>query len=1284
GEQWRLGGNGFTGTNRDRLAFEYSTDATSATTGTWQSAPQLTFYAPNTTGTAGPLDGNLAANRTNINDTVFVGSVASGSVFWVRWKDIDVVGGDDGLAVEDAAFAPIFFTPSVYYSKPAGDLNSLGTWGNQTDGGGLSPANFTASGQTFIIANQANATIAANWVVSGAGSKVVVSTGHSFTIPSTATLTGTVDVEANGTLVIENAASPTVGVLDENSTVVYGANAPVVQIVNGVATFGNLTFTGTGTRVIGSSLRVANQLLLDNGNLDQNNAANFYVIYFRRDLTVNAGVTYGALYNSNVSLQPYGSFKQTVTANGGNTVNASRFLMNVNNAGGSLITSGVDLKTDTLQLGANTTLMLTHLKLNANAAAFFLDNGNTIKVAGDVEAAGTTGNYSLNGTIELNGSTGTSNFRQDNNTGATAVIKAQLNNIRVNTTGNADVKFQPQTGAATVVINGNVTLDGSSTNPVRLYNNNYHLKGNFTNNRTVDVIDQGTSTLVFNGTGDQYFTTSFAAGDTLYKVQINKSNGDVIMNGGDLVVANNFNGTDALLKTNVNKLVLGNTATIAENDSAYVLGNVWTTRFLNQNVNNTFGGLGIEINALNLVPGNTLVKRSTGTQLPLGCYVSIKRQFDVIPTVNNSMNATVKIAYLEGPELNGQDENFLRLFQYANGVGPWTVNYNATNSTANNYVITAGVQSLDRYTLANPLPAAGTAYATGGSVNNPNTVICPNTSTTLTLEGSLGYIQWQQSADGTTGWSNVTGATNATYTTPSLSDLVFYRAVVSNPCYDISSNTVRVDQSATPVITFSNITSTAVTVSWLPFVSGQYNVSWSGAGTGTQNGVTGNSFTLSGLTPNATLNVTVTKAAPVCAGTAPGIASTNTLCAKVTGVTLTPLTYQFPAPSLSQQPALIVNWTAIPGVSAYKIYYRSLLQGASWSVKLHNSATTTDTIRPLYASHTYAVQLVAMNCPVTGQEGDKSTVVFGVPPVPTACAPTPVITATSNCANQITVNFISGTSPQVRVTLRRLTPSFTAGVNYTVTSGAALDFNVGTQYAGSVWEVFARSICAATGNDLYSPVSNIVYVTVKAACPAVQNLVLSQPDCNGFSASWNANNCNNATPAPYYQLYLKKSTSTVYYSYSVGSTNSKDVNWVQPGFSYDVFVRTVSCNGAVSPNSTVETINVPACRNDEAGDENNYGNDAPLDAHGAGSVSIFPNPTNGAFSVLIPDAGENALVSVQLIDALGKVLAESVALEANGPTQLQLRIPGGAASGVYFVRTTTNGQSDIQRIVYYK
>lgn len=102
GEQWRLGVAG----REDRLIFEYSTDATSLSTGTWVPVTTLNFVAPITTAPTGALDGNLAANSAAVSGSITGLTVAAGASVWIRWGDFNATGADDGLAIDDVSITP--------------------------------------------------------------------------------------------------------------------------------------------------------------------------------------------------------------------------------------------------------------------------------------------------------------------------------------------------------------------------------------------------------------------------------------------------------------------------------------------------------------------------------------------------------------------------------------------------------------------------------------------------------------------------------------------------------------------------------------------------------------------------------------------------------------------------------------------------------------------------------------------------------------------------------------------------------------------------------------------------------------------------------------------------------------------------------------------------------------------------------------------------------------------------------------------------------------------------
>ncbi|QDZ08169.1 PEP-CTERM sorting domain-containing protein [Sphingomonas panacisoli] len=115
GEQWRLGNS-----TDDGLTFEYSTNATSLTSGTWTRFSALDFLPAVTSGTQGALNGNLAANQRSLATTIGGLSILSGANFGFRWTDLNSGGNDHGLAVDNFSLKSTLATGAV--PEPA-------TWG---------------------------------------------------------------------------------------------------------------------------------------------------------------------------------------------------------------------------------------------------------------------------------------------------------------------------------------------------------------------------------------------------------------------------------------------------------------------------------------------------------------------------------------------------------------------------------------------------------------------------------------------------------------------------------------------------------------------------------------------------------------------------------------------------------------------------------------------------------------------------------------------------------------------------------------------------------------------------------------------------------------------------------------------------------------------------------------------------------------------------------------------------------------------------------------------------
>jgi autotransporter-associated beta strand protein len=99
GKTWRVGASG----RSDRIDFQYSTNATSLTTGTWTDENNLDYANP---GQASTGNGSIQ-HSASITYTLQGLNIPQGTSLWIRWNDFDASGSDDGMGVDDVCITPI-------------------------------------------------------------------------------------------------------------------------------------------------------------------------------------------------------------------------------------------------------------------------------------------------------------------------------------------------------------------------------------------------------------------------------------------------------------------------------------------------------------------------------------------------------------------------------------------------------------------------------------------------------------------------------------------------------------------------------------------------------------------------------------------------------------------------------------------------------------------------------------------------------------------------------------------------------------------------------------------------------------------------------------------------------------------------------------------------------------------------------------------------------------------------------------------------------------------------
>ena len=466
------------------LKIQYSTDGGSNFTDiTGYTIPRI---LNNSTAESGSLSSiNLPAALNNQSTVVLR--------FYV-WNNSQIGGAGnrpkwqlDNISVTSS---PIV-NPTLLYSKATGDLDNLNTWGTNTDGSGTAPTNFTSNGMIYEIRNRSAATISSNWVVSGTGSKVVVGDGTNFTdftIPSTASFTGSIDVSNTAKLTVENSTLPTLNSLATNSTVEYKDIALSIPLN---LSYGNLKLTGTGTKAFqGNTTTILGNLTLSNTQLNGQSSSPFSTIDLKGDLTYVGTVTPPPATNS-ITLKTTGTAGGTQAITGaGNTVRWFRIqATTVNTILLSTTGGSTDLLIGNATSGGIILIDGAVLDMNGNDLTFFAGSNTSFILNSGTISVGPTTDFILDKTAS--GTLGSLNFTSGANT---------MGSLTINHTGST-------TNTITIndplILNGDLTI--SSGELILAANDKLSLTGNLTNNGTLTLengatLVQGASS-AYSGSG---------------------------------------------------------------------------------------------------------------------------------------------------------------------------------------------------------------------------------------------------------------------------------------------------------------------------------------------------------------------------------------------------------------------------------------------------------------------------------------------------------------------------------------------------------------------------------------------------------------------------------------------------------------------------------------------------------------------------------------------------------------------------------------------------------------
>ncbi|MFD2719066.1 beta strand repeat-containing protein [Hymenobacter monticola] len=528
-----------------------------------------------------------------------------------------------------------------------------------------------------------------------------------------------------------------------------------------------------------------------------------------------------------------------------------------------------------------------------------------------------------------------------------------------------------------------------------------------------------------------------------------------------------------------------------------------------------------------------------------------------------------------------------------------TVNLSTVGSYS--FAITASVAG-DANTANNtltPSPTITVSAPVAGTLTAASPSLCNSGTTALSLAGALnGAIQLQSSTSATGTFTNIAGATSASYTTPVINSTTYYRAQVTCGTTVVTSNVV------------------AVTVSNPQLTGTPSPVSVCAGSTAT-------------LTANAPAGTTVQFFTAATGGTAlTGATTTGTATSVVTPAVTTNTTFYAEASTGSSE---IGGRTAPTVTSGFLAVDTGLIFSTTTGLTIQSAV--------IYPVGTGTITFALRDG--TGTE----------------IAATPALNMTG-----------SGASTPVTVQLNLTVPG--AGTGYQLVVKA---------YTGLTDLLRENPLPTGVSFPITSPsgnfsITNGINSTPLAAYYYFYNISLSTA-------------CVGATRTPIQVTAIPlPATPTVTVSYPTRSTALFTSSAAPAGTTYQWYQGSNPIAGATSQTYTATGTTTPTgysvrfisttgnCQSAPSTPVTITATTQPL----AGSaLHLFPNPTaTGMLTLQLQ--GYSKAVQLSVYDAVGRVVLTQQVAAGQSQTQLNL---SAAAAGVYTLRVTTEGGTDLRRIV---
>jgi hypothetical protein len=260
----------------------------------------------------------------------------------------------------------------------------------------------------------------------------------------------------------------------------------------------------------------------------------------------------------------------------------------------------------------------------------------------------------------------------------------------------------------------------------------------------------GNGRFLFTGSGNN--TLSGNGSFAFDRLEIAKSSPAKLSLLQTINIAGGIDFTSGLIDLNGQHILLQPSATLnGESDNSRITddlgGYVEAATTLNAPAAANPGNLGAVITSLQNL-GSTIIRRGHLSQPNVGTTGrSILRYYDIIPANNTTLNATLRINYLDA-ELNGLDESALVLWKSTDSVN-YTNEGFSTRDVTSDYVEQTGIADFSRWTLSsisNPLPLIFSSFTAkcmeGYTLIEWSTAQEQNTSR-FDVQKSIDGAQWQ-------------------------------------------------------------------------------------------------------------------------------------------------------------------------------------------------------------------------------------------------------------------------------------------------------------------------------------------------------------------------------------------------------------------------------------------------------------------------------------------------------------------------------------------------------------